>query len=59
MVAELAVELPAVFPDGPEVFTRLPPGWRGRAVGRVEGLVASSFTVQTHFAQRFYRRWPF
>ena len=42
MIAELAIQLPAILADGPEVFTRPPLTWRGRAIGRVEGLVASS-----------------
>ena len=29
-----------VFPDGPEVFIRLPLAGRGRMFGRIEGLVA-------------------
>jgi hypothetical protein len=40
VVAELAIELAAVFPDGPKVFTRLPLAWRGCPVGRVEWLIA-------------------
>jgi hypothetical protein len=39
-ITELAIELLAVLPDGPEVLGRLPLPRRWFVVGRVEGLVA-------------------
>jgi hypothetical protein len=36
-LVELAIELAAVLPDDPEVFTQLPLARRSRTVGRVEG----------------------
>jgi hypothetical protein len=40
MIAEFAIDLTDVLPDGPEVFADSRLTRRDRAIGRVEGLVA-------------------